>query len=190
MGSLLDQAVHSGQLGNWTDFFIFPKCVLWTPVRAGKRLSKKNNFAALVKTRLNRWKSDPDSLWKEAVERSKKPLMPSEPRKPKAEGARLEESVIAALRLGDVRKALQMLNSAPIAAKTPATLANLRKLHPAGDNPAPLPHQEVPRFTEDVVRTALCSFGPGSAAGLFGYKPFLLQQCVDLLFSLERLHLL
>jgi len=33
--------------------------------------------------------------------------------------------------LGDVRKALQMLNSAPIAAKTPATLANLRKLHPS-----------------------------------------------------------
>jgi len=104
--------------------------------------------------------------------------MPPEPRKPKAEGTRLEESVIAALRLGDVRKALQMLNSAPIAAKTPATLANLRKLHPQGDNPAPLPHQDVPRFTEDVVRTALCSFGPGSAAGLFGYKPFLLQQCV------------
>ena len=129
-GSLLDQAVHTGQLGNWTDFFIFPKCTLWTPVRAGKCLSKKNNFAALVKTRLNRWKSDPDSLWKEAVERSKKPLMSSEPRKPKAEVARLEESVIAALRLGDVRKALQMLNSAPIAAKTPATLANLRKLHP------------------------------------------------------------
>src|SRR4051812_40865777 len=25
---------------------------------------------------------------------------------------------------------------------------------------------------------ALCSFGPGSAAGLLGYKPFLLQQCV------------
>jgi hypothetical protein len=71
-----------------------------------------------------------------------------------------------------------MLNSAPIAAKTPATLANLKKLHPHGENPAPLPHQEVPRFTEDVVRKALCSFGPGSAAGLFGYKPFLLQQCV------------
>ena len=86
--------------------------------------------------------------------------------------------MIAALRLGDVRKALQMLNSAPIAAKTPATLANLKKLHPHGENPAPIPHQEVPRFTEDVVRKALCSFGPGSAAGLFGYKPFLLQQCV------------
>ena len=118
------------------------------------------------------------TLWKEAVERSKKPLEPSEPRKPKAEDSRLEQSVIAALRLGDVRKALQMLNSAPIAAKTPATLANLRKLHPNGENPAPIPHQEVPHFTEDVVRKALCSFGPGSAAGLFGYKPFLLQQCV------------
>jgi hypothetical protein len=73
-------------------------------------------MAALVKSRLNKWKSDPDSLWQEAVERSKKPLVPSEPLKPKTEGSRLEQSVVAALRLGDVRKALQMLNSAPIAA--------------------------------------------------------------------------
>ena len=28
------------------------------------------------------------------------------------------------------------------------------------------------------MRKSLSSFGPGSAAGLFGYKPFLLQQCV------------
>jgi hypothetical protein len=73
--------------------------------------------------------------------------------------------------LGDVRKALQMLNSAPIAAKTPATLANLRKLHPQGDNPAPLPGTPRTLFAQ------LCSFGPCCAAGLFGYKPFL-QQCV------------
>ena len=58
------------------------------------------------------------------------------------------------------------------------TARDLRKLHPRGETPAPVPHQEVPRFTEDVVRKALCSFGPGSAAGLYGYKPFLLQQCM------------
>ena len=86
--------------------------------------------------------------------------------------------MIAALRLGDVRKALQMLNSAPIAPKTEATLAALKKLHPAGDNPEPMPHRDVVRFTPDVVRKSLSSFGPGSAAGLFGYKPFLLQQCM------------
>ena len=39
----------------------------------------------------------------------------------------------------------------------------LRKLHPHGDNPAPV--------------QSLSSFGLGSAAVLFGYKPFLLQQC-------------
>ena len=95
----------------------------------------------------------------------------------KPDGSSLEAAVIAALRLGDARKALQMLNSAPIAAKTPETLACLRKLHPHGDNSAPVPHNDAPRFTEDVVRKSLSSFGPGSAAGLFGYKPFLLQQC-------------
>ena len=110
--------------------------------------------------------------------RSKKPLIPLEPAKPKTDSARLEKAVVAALRLGDVRKALQMLNSAPIAAKTPATLASLKKLHPTGAPPAPVSPCDVPRFTEDVVRKSLSSFGPGSAAGLFGYKPFLLQQCI------------
>jgi hypothetical protein len=71
-----------------------------------------------------------------------------------------------------------MLNSAPIAAKTPATLERMRKLHPKGDNPTPGPAREAPYFKEDVVRSALSSFGPSSAAGLFGYKPFLLQQCM------------
>ena len=71
-----------------------------------------------------------------------------------------------------------MLNSAPIAPKTEATLASLRKLHPKGENPAPVPRHDAPHFSQDVVRKSLSSFGPGSAAGLFGYKPFLLQQCV------------
>src|SRR5687767_2357538 len=70
------------------------------------------------------------------------------------------------------------LNSAPIAPKTEATLAALKKLHPTGDNPPSMPPREVVRFTPDVVRKSLSSFGPGSAAGLFGYKPFLLQQCM------------
>ena len=71
-----------------------------------------------------------------------------------------------------------MLNSAPIAPKTEATLAALKKLHPMGDNPLPMPPRDTVRFTPDVVRKSLSSFGPGSAAGLFGYKPFLLQQCM------------
>jgi hypothetical protein len=119
-GRLLDEAIFSGQLGSWADFFMFPKCILWTPVRGGKRLSRKCNMADLVRSRLTKWKTDPGALWKDVIERSKKPLVSVEQRKTKGDGARLEEAVIGALRLGDVRKALQMLNSAPIAPKTPA----------------------------------------------------------------------
>ncbi len=36
-GSLLDQAVHSGQVGNWTDFFIFPKCLLCGEARVCRK---------------------------------------------------------------------------------------------------------------------------------------------------------
>jgi hypothetical protein len=135
-------------------------------------------MAEVVRTRLVRWSAgEKEKLWKDAVERSNKTSEPEEPKKDKTDKQHLETRVLAALRLGDVRKALQMLNSAPIAAKTEATLERLRKLHPVGPDPSPVPQHEVPRFTEDVVRTALSSFGPSSAAGLFGYKPFLLQQC-------------
>jgi hypothetical protein len=82
--------------------------------------------------------------------------------------------------MGDVRKALQLLNSAPIAPKTDATLQRLKDLHPEGPLPQPLPSisnpEDIPHFTDDLVRSALGTFGPGSAAGLFGIKPLLLQQ--------------
>ena len=140
-------------------------------------MSKKRSMADLVKTRIAKWKSDPDSLWKDVVERSKKLAVAVEA--PRPNNIRVEATVIAALRrLGDVRKALQLLNSAPIAPKTEATLKALKALHPTGPNPAPVPPHEMVHFAEDVVRKSLCSFGPGSAAGVFGYKPFLLQQCV------------
>ena len=47
---------------------------------------------------------------------------------------------------------------------------------PSGPPPARPPEQAAPYFTSDAVRAALSSFGPTSAAGLFGYKPRLLQQ--------------
>ena len=130
--------------------------------------------------RLEKWSNgEKEPLWRDAVARSaSKVFTPEEPKKEKSDQQRLENRVLAALRLGDVRKALQMLNSAPIAPKTEATLERLRKLHPAGDDPPPIPSQETPHFTVEVVRKALSSFGPSSAAGLFGYKPLLLQQCV------------
>ena len=112
-GRLLDEAVHNGQLSSWTDFFMYPKCILWTPIRGGSRLSKKRSMADLVKARIAKWKSDPDSLWKDVVARSKKLAVSAETPRPKQDNARMEAAVIAALRLGDVRKALQLLNSAP-----------------------------------------------------------------------------
>ena len=57
----------------------------------------------------------------------------------------------------------------------------MRKLHPAGVAPAPIPAPiPAPHFTIEMVRAALSTFGPGSGAGLFGYKPVLLQQCMRL----------
>ena len=143
-------------------------------------MSKKAKFADVVRNRLAQWKKgEKGELWKVVVARSKQAPVTAAPRKTnKLDIKVLEAAVVSALRMADVRKALQMLNSAPIAPKTEATLRCLRDLHPRGAIPTPIPVHETPHFTDDVVRAALSSFGPGSAAGLFGFKPSLLQQAV------------
>ena len=89
----------------------------------------------------------------------------------------VEAAIVQALRLGVVKKALRLLCSAPLADKGEETLAALKKLHPTGPEPEPVPSCPGPYWSAEVVGPALCSFGPGSAAGLFGYTPFHLQQC-------------
>src|ERR1700709_120244 len=90
----------------------------------------------------------------------------------------VEKSAVAALREGDVKKALRIINALPLAPKTDETFKELVKLHPQGAPPVPPPLFRAPVFSMELVKTALASFGPGSAAGLFGYRPSLLQQCV------------
>jgi hypothetical protein len=154
-GRLLDEAVVSTQEAAWSEFFLFPKCILWTPVRGGKRGAKKANMAELVRDRLARWSAgEKQQLWKDAEKRAKKRRISPEPAQPQSDAERLESTVLVALRMGDIRKALQLLNSAPIAPKTDATLERMRKLHPVGENPPPTAPYEPPRFTEEVVRTA------------------------------------
>ena len=82
--------------------------------------------------------------------------------------------------MGDVRKALQLFTAAPIAPKTDETFQALQALHPAPQSPVPppaAPPSLAPVFDVKVVREALATFSPCSAAGVFGYRPRLLQQC-------------
>jgi hypothetical protein len=134
-------------------------------------LSKKTKFADVVQNRLGLWKrGEKSELWKVVVARSKQSPVSTPRKAAKLDIKVLEAAVVLALRMADVRKALQMLNSAPIAPKTERTLQCLRDLHPKGPIPAPIQVRDAPHFTDDVVRAALSSFGPGSAAGLFDHK--------------------
>ena len=99
-------------------------------------------------------------------------------RKVSEEQRKIETAAVSALRLGDVKKALRTLCSAPIAPKCDATFQALEALHPQSSIPASLPDSGVPSFDKELVRRAIKTFGPGSA-GLFGYTPLLLQQCVS-----------
>jgi len=40
-GKLLDVALFTRSESAWSDFFAFPKCILWSPIRGGRKLSKK-----------------------------------------------------------------------------------------------------------------------------------------------------
>ena len=61
------------------------------------------------------------------------------------------------------------------APKTEETFVALRT--PTLSSLSCLPPRTTPTFSEQHVRDALFSFSPTSAAGLFGYRPSLLQQC-------------
>jgi len=159
-----------------------------------------------VLDRIRRWSSDRDGLWAEVLARAdcRKRVGVCEGKGsggedsgvwegkgsgggesggevksgPNAQKKSIEKAAVAALRIGDVQKALRILQAAPLAPKNEATFAKLQKLHPAGKPPAPSQVFTAPTFSAELVKTALASFGPGSAAGLFGYRPSLLQQCV------------
>jgi hypothetical protein len=172
---LLHQALERKQVSEWVDFFRFPKCILLAPVRGGRRISRSQSLADLVNSRLIGWTERKEVMWQDVLSRTQKGAARVSSPVPD-----LEKSVVAALRLGDVRKALQLFVSAPIAPKSDATFAALKVLHPraASDvSPASGPVADAPAFTNDRVREALFSFAPTSAAGLFGYRPSLLQQC-------------
>jgi hypothetical protein len=179
-GRLLKQALDEESEVSWSEFFTFPRCMLWSPKRGGRRLTRRQKFHEVVRARLVKWqKGGRADLWKSVVERSTRQLADQQaPQKPR-DGKKLEATVISALRMGDVKKALQLLNSAPLAPATEETFQRLKDLHPQGPLPDALPKikaEDIPIFTDDLVRSALSTFGPGSAAGLFGIKPVLLQQ--------------
>jgi hypothetical protein len=89
----------------------------------------------VVNARLSSWPEHKDALWATVLTRaSQKPAAA----RVSSPTPNLEKSVIAALRLGDVRKALQLFVSAPIAPKCDATFASLKALHPQ-DVPPVLP---------------------------------------------------
>ena len=141
--------------------------------RCGYHVSR--GTTQVVLDRIHRWSEDPRSVFAEALGRDRPPRSSREP----PSVAALEKAALQALRLDDTTKALQVLTSAPFAPPGPATVKALKDLHPGAPSPAPLPapHAKPLFFYEDLIKAALASFGSGSGAGLFAYRPHILQQC-------------
>jgi hypothetical protein len=161
-------ALESREPRAWFFFFLFPRVVLRAPPRGGRKVSRSVGVSELVRARIDNW----DALKAEPL---------PDPVSPSRLSPSVERRAVSALREGDVRKALRQLVSAPLAPTSDDTFGRLRSLHPSSSLPPPsvpsaLP--PAPHFSEDLVRLALQSFPPSSAAGLFGYRPSLLLQCV------------
>ena len=107
-GKALDEAVRSGSEAAWSDFFILPKCILWSPARAGKRVLQPST---LVSRRLARWPAESGQLWQAAVERSQH--RPLELKQAPKDSKKVEKRVVAALRQGDVKKVSRLSSPLP-----------------------------------------------------------------------------
>ena len=93
---------------SWSEFFVFPRCILWSPPRGGRRVTKKAKFNDVVKSRLVKWSKDcKQELWADVVQRSRKQFEEVPTDHKQRDNKHLEAAVISALRMGDVRKALQ-----------------------------------------------------------------------------------
>jgi hypothetical protein len=174
---LLQEAMLVRTEITWARFLQFPKAVLLAPSRGGKRISRKANMGDVVLARIEAWTASFEELWSAVKSRSGQREFKRAPAA--SQPSAVEDQAVRFLRMGDVKKALQSLNAAPIAPKTEATFNLLQALHPPGPPPPPVPPAGPPLFTQDTVSAALATFGNGSAAGLFGYTPFLLKQCMQ-----------
>jgi hypothetical protein len=123
--SLLSEAVYAPSLSAWFRFFAFPRAVLLPPPRGGRRLVQRNNETSWVRSRLQAWPSRSEELYQEVVSRSQKCVARRARRAGPSPYGRTERAALRALRLGDVRKALQALVAAPIAPSGEPTLKGL-----------------------------------------------------------------
>lgn len=91
---------------------------------------------------------------------------PADPKDLKKYNARVEKEALAALAVGDVRKALQNSTRPPIAPTCEHTYMKLVDLNPPGSEPSPIKERGRDALLQDRHRLPLSTFGPGSAGSL------------------------
>ena len=145
--SLLNEALARNTPTAWFEYACFPKCILLAQIRAGKRISRSQSRADLVNSRLVSWSENKSALWQGVLsrcERGKSKKVPS----PFGSRHDFEKRVLGALRVGDVRKALQSFVAAPIA-QDPGNFSGSQRAPPALP-PVPLGHERELGSAEDA----------------------------------------
>ena len=104
--ALLLRAIVTASPSDWFSALAFPRCVLVSLKRCGKRVSRGSTQVVL--DRIHCWSENPRLVLAEAVSRPVSSFIPPTI-------ASLEKTVLSSLRVNDVKKALQALTSAPFA---------------------------------------------------------------------------
>ena len=99
---------------------MFPKAILMAPPRGGHHISKKQSQADLCMDRIRRWPSEREKLWQVVKIRAGNIESKSSARGQLSNEKEhsIQAAAVAALRDGDVQKALRIITDAPLAPKS------------------------------------------------------------------------
>lgn len=170
LSSLLHKAVNDPSPFNYRLILLFPKAVLFSPLRGGRNSSR--NLTTTIADRLRRWSQGQFiSLWNEAranqakvQRRTRRQLNPTQDY-----NARRAEKLA---RSGQYGRAIQALSSCGLAEDSEEVFESLSAKHPQGPPPV-LPTDPVPdsiTISSDMVKSAVLSFNADTAPGPSGLR--------------------
>lgn len=169
--SLITKAVSDPTSYNYRLILMFPKAVLFSPIRGGRNSSR--NLVATILDRLRRWSQGHFiPLWNEARDNQAKIQRRTRRRNnnPSKDFGALRAEKLA--RSGQYGRAIQALSSSGLADDTEEVFEALTAKHPQGSPPTlpPGPPPDSIPIPSDTVKSAVLSFNVDTAPGPSGMK--------------------
>lgn len=163
-------------ISSWCQLFALFKCTLYTTPGEQNIKKRNNNFASIIKSRLNSFMA---GNWINLWEQAKRTLSSIKISNPKRDWKKM---VISTAERGNLSSAFRLINSSGLAPINQDTIRILKELHPADPKhfaPPFDPSISNPIFIDQTLMTkCIKSFPNGTAPGPDGLRA---QHLIDLL---------